>query len=152
MVINKSTTDLIKSFESLRLKAYVDPGTGGEPITIGWGTTVYPNGNKVKLGDTCTKEEAQTYFNYDVQKVAANITPMIKRFLTDNQFGALVSFAYNVGENGLKDSTLLKKVNAYPNDPEIKVQFGRWNKSGGKVLNGLVRRRAAEAALYFKQF
>jgi GH24 family phage-related lysozyme (muramidase) len=63
---------------------------------------------------------------------------------------ALVSFCYNLGAGSLKKSTLLKKVNADPNDPSIKLEFLKWNKSGGKVLNGLTLRRNAESELYFK--
>jgi lysozyme len=70
--------------------------------------------------------------------------------INQNQFDALVSFCYNLGAGSLKSSTLLKKVNADPNDPSIKLEFLKWNKSGGKVLNGLTLRRNAESELYFK--
>jgi lysozyme len=69
--------------------------------------------------------------------------------INQNQFDALVSFCYNVGPGNLKSSTLLKKVNANPNDPTIRTEFLKWNKGGGKVLAGLTRRRTAEANLYF---
>ena len=69
--------------------------------------------------------------------------------ISQSQFDALVSFAYNLGPNSLKSSTLLKKVNANPSDPTIKDEFLKWTKAGGKVLKGLVLRREAEAALYF---
>jgi lysozyme len=69
--------------------------------------------------------------------------------ITQNQFDALVSFCYNVGPSNLKSSTLLKKVNLNPNDPTIKNEFLKWNRGGGKVLDGLTRRRQAEADLYF---
>jgi lysozyme len=71
--------------------------------------------------------------------------------ITQNQFDALVSFAYNLGPSNLKVSTLLKKVNANPNDELIKLEFMKWVKAGGKTLKGLVRRREAEANLYFKK-
>lgn len=158
-MINKATIDLIKSFEGIFLKAYPDPATGGEPITIGWGTTIYPNGKKVKLGDIITMQQAQEYLEFDINKFAESIKPIIKVKLTDNQFGALVSFAYNVGADidadtiaeGLGDSTLLKKVNANPNDPTIANEFLKWNKANGKIMNGLTRRRKAESDLYFKK-
>jgi lysozyme len=70
--------------------------------------------------------------------------------INQNQFDALVDFAYNCGNGNLKTSTLLKKVNANPNDPTIAVEFRKWNKGGGKVLKGLVNRREAEIELYFK--
>ena len=71
--------------------------------------------------------------------------------LTQNQFDALVSFCYNVGPANLKASTLLKKVNANPNDETIREELKKWNKGGGKVLKGLTRRREAEANLYFQK-
>jgi lysozyme len=69
--------------------------------------------------------------------------------INQNQFDSLVSICYNVGAGALKRSTLIKKVNADPNDPSIKLEFLKWNKSGGKVLNGLTLRRNAESQLYF---
>jgi lysozyme len=71
--------------------------------------------------------------------------------ITQNEFDALVSFAYNLGPANLKASTLLKKVNANPNDESIRLEFMKWVKAGGKTLKGLVRRREAEADLYFKK-
>lgn len=149
MVINQKGIDLIKSFEGLVLKAYVDPATGGEPITIGYGTTIYPNKTKVKMGDACTKDEAYNYLVYDITEFADKVKQYLKKSVNDNQFSALVSFAYNVGLGNLKSSTLLKKVNADPNDKEISFEFKKWNKAAGKVLSGLTRRREAEAKLYF---
>jgi lysozyme len=81
---------------------------------------------------------------------ASQIKRLIKSRVTNNQFSALVSFAYNVGIANLKRSTLLKLVNSNPNDPAIRAQFMRWNRAGGKVLLGLTRRRESEADLYFK--
>lgn len=155
--LNQEGIDLIKSFESLDLEAYPDPGTKNDPIkkgdpwTIGYGTTIYSNGTKVKKGDKITREQAENYFTYDVTKFSKAVYDLIKRPLTDNQFSALVSFTYNLGIGNLKASTLLKKVNSNPNDPTIANEFPKWNKANGKVLNGLVRRRAAESALYFKK-
>ena len=70
--------------------------------------------------------------------------------VTQHQFDALVSFAYNLGVNALRNSTLLKKVNANPADPAIRDEFKRWNRAAGRVMAGLTRRRLAEADLYFK--
>jgi lysozyme len=150
-MVNKATVDLIKSFEGLVLKAYVDPGTGGEPITIGYGTTIYKGIQKVKLGDSITPEQAEMFLTYDVNTFSEGVKKLITKNLTENQFGALVSFAYNVGLANLKNSTLLKKVNVNPNDPAIATEFGKWVRAGGKVMNGLVRRRNAESMLYFKK-
>jgi len=148
-MINKASVDLIKSFEGLVLTAYVDPATGGEPITIGYGTTVYPDGNKVKLGDTCTEPQATEYLTADVNKFATKVQSLVKSQVNDNQFGALTSFAYNVGTGNLSSSTLLKKVNKNPNDLTIHNEFMRWNKANKKVMAGLTRRREAESKLYF---
>ena len=147
--MNKATIDLIKSFEGLVLKAYVDPATGGEPITIGYGTTIYPNGVKVKLGDIITEDDAVEYLTHDVNKFAANVYKLLKVPVNDNQAGALTSFAYNAGVGNLKSSTLLKKVNISPDDVTIKNEFMKWNKAAGKVMKGLTRRREAESKLYF---
>lgn len=149
-MLNKETIDLIKSFEGLRLNAYVDPATGGEPITIGYGTTIYNGIQKVKLGDKITESQAESFLQYDVSKFAERIRPLITKNLTDNQFGAIVSFTYNVGLGNLKSSTLLKKVNINPKDSSLPAEFLRWNKAAGKVMAGLTRRRTAEAALYTK--
>ena len=148
-MVNQKGIDLIKSFEGLVLKAYVDPATGGEPITIGYGTTIYPNGVKVKMGDKCTVEEATAYLVSDINKFADRVKPLIKKNINHNQFAALVSFAYNVGVGNLSKSTLLKLVNQNPADKSIELEFLKWNKAAGKVMNGLTRRRQAEAKLYF---
>jgi lysozyme len=148
-MINQKGIDLIKSFEGLVLKAYVDPATGGEPITIGYGTTIYPDSRKVNLGDKCTTEQATAYLVNDINKFAERVKPLIKKPVNDNQFAALVSFAYNVGVGNLNKSTLLKLVNQNPADREIEFEFLKWNKAAGKVMNGLTRRRQAESKLYF---
>lgn len=148
-MVNKATLDLIKGFEGLRLNAYVDPATGGEPITIGYGTTIYNGIQKVKLGDKITEPQAEVFLQYDINKFAEKIKPLIKKSLNDNQFGAIVSFTYNVGIGNLTSSTLLKKTNINPNDSSIAMEFAKWNKAGGKVMAGLTRRRQAESNLYF---
>lgn len=149
MKVQQNGVDLIKSFEGLVLKAYVDPATGGEPITIGYGTTIYPDGKKVRMGDVCTKEQAETYLRNDINKFAARVALVVKSDINDNQFGALTSFAYNVGLGNLNASTLLRKVNANPSDASIANEFAKWNKAAGKVMAGLTRRRQAESKLYF---
>lgn len=149
-MVNKDTLTLIKQFEGLRLKAYPDPGSGGEPYTIGYGTTVYPDGKKVKLGDVITLEQASQFLTYDINRFSVKVALLIKSAINENQFGALVSFAYNVGLENLKISTLLKKVNKNPSDPTIADEFAKWKKAAGRVLPGLVRRRAEETKLYFK--
>lgn len=139
--------DLISSFEDTKLNAY-DDGVG--VWTIGTGTTVYPNGVKVKKGDTCTLEQAKSYFAHDLKKFESAVNQAVNVSLSQNQFDALVSLAYNIGASAFSNSTLIKKLNA--NDYiGAADQFLVWNKGGGKVLKGLVRRREAERALFLKK-
>ncbi|ENW97322.1 lysozyme [Acinetobacter dispersus] len=139
--------NLIVSFEDLKLDAY-DDGVG--VWTIGYGTTVYPNGVKVKQGDTCTLGQAKEYFAHDLNRFEKAVNQSVKVSINQNQFDALVSLTYNIGEQAFKDSTLLAKLNKgdYIGAAE---QFPRWNKGGGKVLKGLVRRRAVERELFLKK-
>lgn len=139
--------DLIKRFEGLELKPYKCPA--GIP-TIGYGNTYYPSGSKVKLTDPAiTKEKAEELLKFLLESYEKSVDSFCRDDISQNQFDALVSFAYNCGVNNLKSSTLLKKVNANPNDPTIKVEFLKWNKASGRVLAGLTKRRQAEADLYF---
>jgi len=117
--------------------------------TIGIGTTVYPNGQKVKQGDVATKDQAYQYLQHDLQSTELQVDSYTVDSIKQFQFDALVSFAYNVGTGALKSSTLLKKVNANASDPSIRDEFNKWTHGGGKVLPGLVARRQAEADLYF---
>lgn len=145
--ISKTGIDLISSFEGIRLNAY-DDGVG--VWTIGIGTTVYPNGVKVKKGDKCTLDQAKEYFAHDLKSFEKTVNDSVKVPLSQNQFDALVSLSYNIGSGAFKNSTLLKKLNAkdYAGAAD---QFLRWNKGGGKVMKGLVRRREAERALFLKK-
>ncbi|MGP4772512.1 lysozyme [Acinetobacter sp. PFS20] len=139
--------DLIASFEDTRFKAY-DDGVG--IWTIGIGTTVYPNGVEVKEGDTCTLEQAKSYFKQDLAKFEKTVNDSVKVPLTQNQFDALVSLTYNIGSSAFKSSTLLKKLNKRDYQGAAD-QFTLWNKAKGKILDGLTRRRAAERALFLKK-
>jgi lysozyme len=145
MEVNKAGKDLIKQFEGCKLKAYKCPA-GLD--TIGYGNTWYPDGTKVKPEDVITQERANELLDIIVEDFAKKVKPLIKQNLTDNNFSALVSFAYNVGVGNLKKSTLLKKVNANPKDETIRAEFMKWTKANNVVLKGLVRRREAEAKLY----
>lgn len=145
--ISKTGIGLISSFEGIRLNAY-DDGVG--VWTIGIGTTVYPNGIKVKKGDKCTLEQAKEYFAHDLNRFEASVNNLVKVPLSQNQFDALVSLTYNIGSGNFASSTLLKKLNAKDYQGAAD-QFPRWNKAKGKVLNGLVRRREAERALFLKK-
>jgi len=146
MKLNKLGIDLMHHFEGCRLEAYLCPA---KVPTIGWGNTSYEDGIPVKMGDKISQERANSLFLFVANKFADELRKVIKTNLKENQFSALVCFAYNLGTGNLTKSTLLKKVNANPNDPEIANEFLKWNKAGGKVLAGLTRRREAEAKLYF---
>lgn len=145
MKISNTGINLICGFEGLRLKAY-DDGVG--VWTIGYGTTVI-NGVKVKKGDTCTIEQAKSYMAQDLKKFESAVNTAVKVPLNQNQFDALVSLTYNIGTGAFKDSTLLKKLNA-KDYKGAAAQFDRWNKGGGKVMQGLVNRRAKERNLFEK--
>ena len=145
MEVNKAGKDLIKQFEGCKLKAYKCPA-GLD--TIGYGNTFYPDGAKVQPKDVITQERANELFDLIVEDFAKKVKPLIKQNLTDNNFSALISFAYNVGIGNLKNSTLLKKVNVNPADPTIKAEFNKWTRANKVVLSGLVKRREAEAKLY----
>ncbi|EFU6041715.1 lysozyme [Escherichia coli] len=138
---------LIKGFEGCRLTAYPDPGTGGAPWTIGYGWTHPIDGKPVKPGMTIDQETADRLLKTGLVSYENDVLKLVRVKLTNGQFDALVSFAYNVGSRALSTSMLLKKLNA----GDIKGaadEFLRWNKAGGKVLNGLTRRREAERALF----
>lgn len=146
--MNKAGIDLVKSFEGLRLTAY--KCSAGKD-TIGYGNTFYEDGSKVKPGDKITVYRAVKLLEFILDKFEDSVEKLVTPELNENQMAALVSFAYNCGVGNLKSSTLLKKVNADPNDPTIADEFKKWTKAGGKVLTGLVKRRNAEATLYFTE-
>jgi lysozyme len=139
--------ELIKKWEGLHLDAYLDPV--GVP-TIGWGTTVYPDGKPVKMGDSITYAEAEDYLYYDIKtKREPAIKDLVNVELDNYEFGALVSFIYNVGVGAFRRSTMLRKINQR-DFKGASAEFPRWNKAGGKVLRGLVNRRRDERALWDK--
>jgi lysozyme len=138
---------IIRKHEGLRLNAYLCPAG---VWTIGWGNTLYENGSKVKQGDVITRERADALLLMIVNRFKSQITPMVNKPLTTNQWSALVSFVYNIGVSAFQRSTMLKKVNANPSDPTIRDEFMKWNKANGAVLHGLTNRRRDEANLYFK--
>lgn len=146
MKINKETLNLIKEFEGCELKAYKD-AVG--VWTIGYGHTAAAGNPKPVSGMVITAKQAEDLLLKDMVKYENAVKKYVKVALNDNQYGALVSFTYNLGEGNFSKSTLLKKVNAKDFAGAAK-EFAKWNKAGGKVLNGLTRRRAAEAALFQK--
>lgn len=146
-IISDACIDLVKSFEGFFSKPYLCPAN---VPTIGYGTILYPNGKKVTLQDLPIDEKkAIEFMRFELNQKAKEVDAMTSDAVTQHQFDALVSFAYNCGSGALKGSTLLKRVNANPSDPTIIDAFLMWTKADGKTLNGLVRRRKAEAKLYF---
>jgi lysozyme len=140
--------ELIKKFEGFSSKPYLCPA---KVVTIGYGNTFYANGEKVKLTDIAISElQAVDLLKQTLSQYEKAVDSYCRDDINQNQFDALVDFAYNCGNGNLKSSTLLKKVNANPNDITIGLEFAKWNKGGGKILNGLVKRRAAESELYFR--
>jgi len=145
MNINKATIDLVKEFEGCKLTAYRDPiGVW----TIGYGTTARAGLGIIPTGGmTITQSEADQLLADGLNKFADQIRPMINAGLNDNQFGACVSLAYNIGGHGFSTSSALKHINAGDYDKAANAIL-LWNKAGGKVLKGLVRRREAERKLF----
>ena len=147
MFSSQECTKLIKKFEGLKLKAYLDPV--GIP-TIGYGTIMYKNGQRVKMGDKITEKQALDLLQWEILMKAEEVNKCtVDTFLNQNQFDALVSFAYNVGTGALKGSTLLKKALINSNDPDISAEFMKWVTANKKTLPGLVTRRTEESKLYF---
>jgi lysozyme len=141
--------ELIKTFEGFKSAPYKCPA--GIP-TIGYGATFYPNGKKVTMTDKAlTETESVELLKHMLVSFEKYVDSYCRDDINQNQFDALVSFAYNLGPANLKSSTLLKKVNANPADESIKLEFMKWVKAGGKTLKGLVARREAESKLYFKK-
>lgn len=146
--VNKAGIDLIKSFEGLFLKPYLDPI--GIP-TIGYGTIQYEDGTKVTIKDNAiSKERALELLIFEINEKAQNVERITKVQLNDNEFAALVSFAYNVGWPALEKSTLMKLLNANADRQAVADQFLRWNKAGGQELAGLTHRRQAERSLFLQ--
>ena len=142
MRTSRKGIEFIKAHEGLRMDAYLCPA--GVP-TIGYGHTY-----NVKIGDRITAGQSERFLIGDLI-VAETEVNRYGFDLTQNQFDALVSFVYNIGAGNFRSSTLLKRLKANPNDPDIANQFKRWVYGGGKVLPGLVRRRKDEAKLYFNR-
>lgn len=135
---------LIKEFEGCRLGAYRD-SVG--VWTIGYGWTHPVDGKPVGLGMVISQETAERLLKNGLVSYERDVMKVVRVPLTQEQFDALVSFAYNLGSRSLSSSTLMRKLNAgdYAGAAE---EFLRWDKAGGKVLPGLTRRRAAERKLF----
>ena len=138
MKTSQEAKNRIAEHEGLSLEAYPDPGTGGEPITIGVGHT-----GGVKLGDTITKDQAIDFLAADLLSAERTVDEAVKVPLSQQEFDSLVSFVFNVGAGAFRSSTLLKLLNVGDRRGAAD-QFLRWTKAGGRDLPGLVRRRADE--------
>lgn len=136
MKINEKGLNLIKNFEGCRLTAYKCPAG---ILTIGYGHT----GSDVKAGMTITKEKANELLRKDLERFEKSVSATVKLPLNENQFSALVSFTYNCGVGNLR--TLIKNRNI----KQIGDSILKYNKAGGKILSGLVKRRSAEHNLFF---
>lgn len=140
--VNQATIDLIKKEEGLRLEAYPDPGTGGEPFTIGYGHT-----GGVKEGDVITEAKAEELLRRDIGTAVIGVSGAVNVKLNDNQFGACVSLAYNIGVTNFKKSSLLAEINK-GNFEIASAKFPNYNKANGHVMAGLTKRREAERDLF----
>jgi len=148
MKISNNGLNLIKQFEGFSSAPYLCPA--GIP-TIGYGSTYYEDGTKVTLKDKpITEQRATELLEFIANKTfSENINKVVKVPLNKNQFDALVSFSYNIGNKNFNWSTLLKKLNL--SDYEgASLEFGRWNQANGKILNGLVLRRQKEKELFLR--
>lgn len=139
MKVSQNGINLIKKFEGCELKPYLCPAG---VLTIGYGHT-----KGVKRGTTITYEQAEQYLKEDIAPCERVLNAMGINF-RQNQFDALISWLFNLGAGNFNSSTLKKYIVAHKSDEEITDQIIRWNKSGGKPLNGLSRRRVAEANMF----
>lgn len=137
--VNQAGVDLIKAHEGLRLEAYVCPG---RVLTIGYGHT-----RGVTFGMRITQDMAEIWLAEDLRRVAGEVEALLKVPVSDNQFAALVSFAFNVGVENFSGSTLLRLLNRGWYE-QVPAQLLRWVYAKGEALGGLARRRAAEARLW----
>lgn len=142
MELSDKGAEELKGSEGFRSKPYLD---GGGVPTIGFGSTLYENGAHVRMTDTpITKERALQLFKNTLKTYTDAVNTLVKVPLTQYEFDALVEFVYNIGPSQFKTSTLLKLLNAGKPKEEVALQFRRWNKDNGKVVEGLTIRREKE--------
>ncbi len=141
--VNQAGVDLIRRFEGCRLDAYPDPGTGGDPWTIGYGAT----GPGIAPGVVWTQEEAEARLVEDIAQFAGAVERALTVPVSANEFAAMVSLAFNIGAGAFRKSTLLRLVNDGHFEAAAE-QFLRWNRAGGREMPGLTRRRQAERQLF----
>lgn len=143
MKLNKAGIDLIKNFESLRLQAYPDPGTGGKPYTVGYGAT----GKDIGPTTVWNLAKAEDDLANRLAALSKKLVDLIEADLNDNQFSAIVSLVYNIGIGNFSKSSMLKLLNSGSIDLASE-QFTVWGKAAGKEMPGLLRRRQAEKSLF----
>ena len=142
----KIAAEVIKDFEGFESKPYLCPAN---VPTIGYGSTMYTNGERVTMDDPeITEEQAEAMLLDTIKGVEKQVKNVLEVKLPAHKLAALISFTYNVGIGNFANSTLLAWINSNPDFSRIPEQFRRWNKGGGRVLNGLLRRREAEVALW----
>jgi lysozyme len=147
MKLNSSGYLLITEFEGFSAKPYL---CSAKVPTIGFGSTYYPDGQRVTLLDKeITKSKALEIFKSVADRFAKKVSNLITSPLNQNQFNACVSICYNIGIAAFTKSTLLKMINKDHNDPLISLEFKKWNKVNKKEVSGLTRRRIHEAFIYF---
>lgn len=148
MKLDKKGIDFLINEEGVKLSSYLD---SAGVWTIGVGFTFYPDGTKVKQGQTITPEENEELLKLITAKFEKNINRVVTTRLTQNQFNALVSLSFNIGINAFNKSTLLKKINETPNDEKIKVLIEQWRFATVKGVKQpiLLNRRKRESKLYF---
>ena len=150
----KAGIDLIKKFEGCRLKSYPDPATGGKPYTIGWGSTKDTHGKPFGLGATITQAQADTLLEYTIEHEylpALNKIPHWNE-MNENQKGALLSFAYNLGANfyGSSNFNTITKVLKNKEWSKVPDALYLYRNPGSNVEAGLARRRKSEGDLWKK--
>lgn len=150
LTISIGCVNLVKQFEGFKSKAYPDPATNGEPYTIGYGSTRYANGDKVKLGEMLTMPEAERLLIFDLERRLGAIRAWLPYQMNQNQVDSVLSFVYNCGVGAFEKSTLRKLIWDNPHNPIIRQEFMKWTRANSKVMKGLQNRRAAESELYFK--
>lgn len=139
--------ELVKAFEGFRATSYVDPGTNGVPVTIGYGCTKDEDGTPWPLGCTIDAERATRLLERDLGASALAVAKAVQVALPEPCRAALISFVYNVGAGAFGTSTMLKCINA-GKLTQAADEFPKWNRGGGRVLNGLITRRAAERKVF----
>lgn len=137
--------DLVKGFEGFSSPVYQCPAS---VWTIGMGTTIYPSLYRVKSSDpNCTPEQAEEWLHHELNRCEQVVIRYCNPYMDPHQRAALASFVYNLGSGAFRASTLRRRINSGDWD-DVPYQLSRWNMAGGRVLRGLVRRRAAEIDLW----